>query len=445
MDRNCICQLTIIIRTIQKLSPFPSRVYINASYYKSNSDGLRTPPHPTQKDSEMSDGDSTHHQHTKAEEEEEEENPVHGDILESVLSHVPLVDLLPASHVSKSWNVAVSSSLRNLNPVKPWLVVHAQSRRPPFATTTHAYDPRSHVWVELKQYPVKHQSPLRSSHSTILYTLSTSKFSFSVDPLHLTWHHVDGPKVWRTDPVVAAVGEVVVLAGGTCDFEENPLAVEIFDLQTRSWETCESMPEILKDSASSTWASVAVKSRKMYVVEKRSGKGFAFDTETKRWEGPYDVIKPDDGVFSCAITFVEERMVVVGIMGEEGNVRGVKMWEVKGKLLEEMREMGEMPEACLETLKGEEDEWRGMASVSLESAEEMVYIYNPAEGEELVVCEVVGGVVGRWRSVRNAVVKDRSGAVGERVVVSCSSVSMADLRLALGNDTGRFSVKGMEF
>lgn len=42
---------------------------------------------------------------------------------------------------------------------------------------------------------------LSLSHSTLLYTLSPSKFSFLFHPLHLTWHHTDALRMWRADPL----------------------------------------------------------------------------------------------------------------------------------------------------------------------------------------------------------------------------------------------------
>lgn len=103
---------------------------------------------------------------------------IHGDILEVVLSHVPLTDLVLASHVSNSWNVAVSSSLRYYNQPKPWLLYHTQTSRPPYTTTTHAYDPRSDVWIHVDSPSIKYVNVLRSSHSDLLYMLSPWSFSF---------------------------------------------------------------------------------------------------------------------------------------------------------------------------------------------------------------------------------------------------------------------------
>ncbi|KAL6192644.1 hypothetical protein ACLB2K_033730 [Fragaria x ananassa] len=194
----------------------------------------------------------------------EEEAPLYGDVLESILSKLHLIHLLPAYHVSKSWHRAVSSTLRFANRVKPWLVVHTQTTRFPYVVSSRAYDPASHVWLDvdhrsLHHSPVKSISTLRSSHSTLLYMLSPSKFAFSLDALHFEWSHANTPPlVWRTDPIVAVVGHRVVVAGGACDYEDDPLAVEMYDVKAGTWDTCDSMPAIFKDSAASTWLSVAI-------------------------------------------------------------------------------------------------------------------------------------------------------------------------------------------
>ncbi|XVF43967.1 hypothetical protein PTKIN_Ptkin02bG0083000 [Pterospermum kingtungense] len=207
-------------------------------------------------------------------ESQEEEVEIGGDVLESILCHLPLIHLLPPTHVSKSWNRIVFSSLRHFNKPKLWLIVHAQTSRPPYATTALAYDPRSNIWLRIHQnQPFHYVSSLRSSNSTLLYMLSFSKFSFSFDPLHLTWHQVDPPLVWRTDPIVALVGRRVIVVGGTSDFEDDPLSVEIYDLDTRRWDTCDFMPPILKDSAASTWLFVAADPKKLYAMEQISGFG----------------------------------------------------------------------------------------------------------------------------------------------------------------------------
>ncbi|KAK0573305.1 hypothetical protein LWI29_006135 [Acer saccharum] len=374
----------------------------------------------------------------KTENQQEDTNEIYGDMLESIFSHVPLTDLVPASHVSKAWNRAVFSSLRHFNKVKPWLMVHTQRKRPPHVKTTLAYDPRSRVWIEIRQPPVGHVSELRSSHSTLLYMLSPTRLSFSSDPLNLTWHHVDVPLSWRTDPIVAAAGDCIVLAGGACDFEDDPLAVEIYNLRNRTWERCENMPAILKDSAAATWLSVAASRSKIYVSEKYSGLTYSFDPETKTWRGPYN-LRPDPNMFFSTIAFSDDnRLILVGLTGVPESVSSVKVWEVKGESLEELREIGEMPEEVVEKLKGNKS--CEVSSVTVTSAGDTLYIHNNSNPEEIAVCEIVEDGVCEWSSLKNVLVNDET-QVMDRLVFTSSRVSMADLQRALTRENTTFAVK----
>ncbi|XVE92386.1 hypothetical protein REPUB_Repub01dG0092800 [Reevesia pubescens] len=371
------------------------------------------------------------------EEGQEEAADIVGDVLESILCHVPLIHLLPASHVSKSWNHAVFSSLRHFKKPKPWLVVYAQRSRPPYATTALAYDPRSNLWLRITQnQPIDYVSALRSSNNTLLYMLSLSKFSFSFDPLHLTWHHVDPPLVWRTDPIVAMVGRHVIVAGGTCDFEDDPLSVEIYDIDTRRWDTCECMPAILKDSAASTWLSVAANPKKLYTMEQVSGITYSFDPSSRIWCGPF-VLRHDQNIYFSAIGIFGDNLIMVGLLGNFLNVKDVKIWEMKGESFEICKEIGVMPKELVEKLKGERS---SLSSIKMSLMGDFLYIYNPEELEELVVCEINGeGQFSRWRSLKNAAVSDWS-RVAERMVFTCADVGLSDLGKAVGSGKGRLSI-----
>lgn len=361
----------------------------------------------------------------------QQEAPIHGDILEAIFSHVPLIHLVPASHVSKSWNRAVSSSLTHVTPIKPWLIVLTQNPRASHVTTLHAYDPRSHVWMEIKNHTC-HASPVRSSHSNLLYTLTAAEFAFSLDALHLNWHHAPSPRVWRVDPVVARVGNLVVVAGGACEFEDDPLAVEIYDTEREVWETCESMPALLKGSTSSSWLSVAVAGETMHVTEKHSGETYSFDTEKKKWKGPFN-LRPDESVFHCVTGTLAGRVMVAGVVGELGNVRGVKLWEVRIRegVGSEMVEIGEMPNEMVRRVTSGSE----FGSVEVTWIGNFVYVRNTS-GEELVVCEVVNGIWCEWRSVRNAAVNH-----GARMVVCGGDVCMQDLHRAVVLENRTFCVK----
>lgn len=353
---------------------------------------------------------------------------IHGDMLEAILSHVPLIHLLPASHVSKSWNRAVSSSLSHLNPIKPWLLVYTQSPRAPHVITTHAYDPRSRAWLQIRDSTFKPFSAVRSSHSTLLYMLSPTAFAFSFDPLHLTWNHAPASRVWRTDPVVALVGHKVVVAGGACDFEDDPLAVEMFDLRTQAWVACKSMPEMLKGSSSSTWLSVAVVGERILVTEKTSGATYGFNPSTDEWEGPYDV-RSEESVYSVATGSVKGRFVVAGAVGEGEEMKGVKLWEVRGELGKGreywMEEIGEMPKEMVEKMKGEEG-YSAAPSITMTTVGDYVYIQNTSEPEWMMVWETG---THKWECIHNVVLSDETRL--RRMVVACADVDMDHLQRAV--------------
>lgn len=363
----------------------------------------------------------------------EPEASIHGDLLEVVLSHVPLVHLIPARYVSKSWRLAVSSSLRFFNRPKPWLILHTQTTRSPYVTTTLAYDPRSDLWIEIRQPPVKYVSALRSSHSNLLYMLSPSKLSFSVDPLNLTWHHTDSPLVWRTDPIVAAVGRRIIFAGGACDFEDDPLAVEMYDTESRAWDTCESMPAVLRDSAASTWLSIASDDRKMFVTEKVSGVTHSFDPETKTWEGPYD-LRPDPRAFVSVIGIAGDRLVLVELIGESDKAQSLKLYEVSRETFE-CEEFGEMPSSLLATLKNGRSQ---LSSINLCCAYNFVYLQNPSQPEVILFCEFENYGC-RWGSVQNSIVNELNPRDG--IVFTCSKVGIVDLQKALSSENCELVVK----
>ncbi|KAM7269141.1 hypothetical protein ACFE04_024638 [Oxalis oulophora] len=373
---------------------------------------------------------------------------IHGDILDIILSHVPLLYLLPSSHVSKSWNKAVSSCL-HFNSPKPWLLVHTQGIRPPHATSTFAYDPRSNIWIEIKtnqsQPSISQTASIHSAHSTLLYMVSPTKFAFSIDPLHLTWQEVDAPRVWRSDPIVALVGSHVIIAGGACDFEDDPLAVEMYDIEKRQWDTCQSMPETLLDFAVSDWLSTAVYDDKLYLLEKLSGVAHCFDPNSKSWSGPYD-FHPGNNVYHLLIGCCNDRLILVGLTGRPSDLQKIKVWEgvIDGeseKLV--LKEIGELPKEMVKKFKGE---GYSVTSVTVNFKGNFLYIHNPSKTEEIIVCEMVvngnGAFNGqcKWTSVENLVVNDRSRLM-DKFVFTCSNVGLSELRTTFMSGNCEFKVK----
>ncbi|GAB2297393.1 hypothetical protein Dimus_031499 [Dionaea muscipula] len=371
---------------------------------------------------------------------------IHGDVLEVMLSHVPLIDLVPACLVSRSWNDAVSSSLDHLNPLKPWLLIHTQSLIST-SSSTHAYDPRSRTWLRIHhpQSPIPHAvSQLRSSNSDFLYAISPTKLSYSTDPLHLTWRQVDPPSTWRVDPLVAPVGSHIVVAGGGSEYEDDPLAVEVYDTVTGLWATCQSMPVTLKDSAAPTWLSVAANDQKMFVTEKASGDTYCFSPETKVWEGPYD-LRPDPRVFFSTIGSHGSDLILAGLIGNAQDVRGLRLWRVRCDAAVGSCELiGEVPSEFVHQLKGQDS---SLSSISLSLADDLVCVYNPAEPEVLIYGELPlpageahGGRVESWESVRDVMWKD-DRKIMDRMVFTVGKVELGDLQRAARTANCRFEAE----
>ncbi|KAL8254322.1 hypothetical protein R6Q59_032543 [Mikania micrantha] len=363
----------------------------------------------------------------------DEQPPIHGDVLEAILSHMPLIHLIPVSRVSKSWTAGVSSALRTSNTTKPWLILHTLSNRHPHRTTAHAYDPDSNSWIEIRSPAIDDVSTLRSSHSNLLYMISNSKLSLSFDPLHLTWHHALAPKVSRIDPVVAVVGRQVVIAGGAYDFEQDPLAVEVYDLRLQNWIKSNPMPEFFNGSASSMWLSVASDDHLLFVMEKSSGVTYSFDTSNNSWSGPYD-LRPDHHVFYSVIGFISDsRLIVIGMLGEPEDVAGIKLWEVNCCSFE-CNEIGEMPANLVEDLKRHDTL---ISTIEVAMAGNIAYITS-SSAEEIMMCELFDGGC-RWLNVVNTVATRRS--IMYRLVLTCAMVGVDELERATRFENRRFVVK----
>ncbi|KAL8550514.1 hypothetical protein ACS0TY_009077 [Phlomoides rotata] len=368
----------------------------------------------------------------KAEDEEEGGREINGDVLETIFSNVPVVDLVSPSRVSRLWRGAVSSSLRHRNPLKPWLLLHTQSTRFPHATTFHAYDPRSDVWIRILRPPIDYVSALKSPHSNFLYMLSPATFSFSYDPLNTDWLTVSPPRVWRTDPVVARAGDSVVVAGGVCYFEDDPLAVEVYDLRARAWRTCESMPGNLKDSAAASWISTAATGQKLVLTEKQSGVTHSFDPVSGSWAGPF-YLKSDRPVISYQIGWSDANgLILAGICGSEDAER-IIIWGIREDDFS-CEEIGEMPEEFVSSLRSDSDN----SSINIRVAGNIVYVYSTGEAEKVVACEMIDGGGCRWWRVRNVVARERM--ITENLVFSCSEVGIGEVQWAMRMNNWRFEI-----
>ncbi|KAF5733679.1 hypothetical protein HS088_TW16G00119 [Tripterygium wilfordii] len=90
----------------------------------------------------------------------------------------------------------------------------------------------------------------------------------------------------------------------------------------------------------------------MFVVEKSSGVMYWFDNCTRNWCGPCNLHCSDGNLYCCCIEFVNGRlilvgMILVGIVGEDENLKRMKVWEVYGECMEKLRKIGEIKEEMM--------------------------------------------------------------------------------------------------
>ncbi|KAI3923196.1 hypothetical protein MKX01_004293 [Papaver californicum] len=315
-----------------------------------------------------------------------------------------------------------------------------QSRRNLSLVIARAYDPGSNVWIEFTgpSTSTTYTSSLRSSCSNTLYMLTPSKISFSTDSFHETWHEVVAPRIWRTDPAVAIVGSYFVVSGGSYDFEEDPLAVELYDMASPapSWSVCQPLPVVLRNSASASWLSVDVLDQKIYLLDKQSGELCLFDTNTKIWSlqacGTL-ALRPDSSIYFSVFGFAGEHL----IMGDSENAKSLGIWEVNRNGFN-CEEIAKMPPEMFKRLKNVNPV---LSSIDISLAENFIYIYNSSNPTDIYFLDLNAGVF-EWGCVGSSFLNDR--VLMDMFTFTCSEVGLGDLRKVFSFAGRRFSIQSAE-
>ncbi|CAN6475459.1 unnamed protein product [Victoria cruziana] len=352
------------------------------------------------------------------------ETPLEGDVLEAVLSRVPLLELVPASVVSRAWRDGVASALaRPSARPRPWLFLHHQRVFGPSRLSTHAYDPNSGTWVRLPHVPSGPHAAdetICTSQPNLLYTLTPTSLCFSSDPVKARWictSEESGLRFWRRDPAVAVVdpdgpSPRLIVMGGTWEFEDDARAVEVYDVAARRWETCESLPERLKGVSGTTWQT-AVSGRFVYVVEHGSGGLCRFDVDAGKW-GPTVELRQDLAVFHSSVVVSGGRIVLIGMSAE-----GVRLWEADYERAK-CELIGQMPPEMAEEFA--EDLF---PTVSCLGQRDFIYIFNSNRPKNIYAVDISADRC-RWEVIKNPAIGDVERM--SRVALTCSQVKLDDVR-----------------
>ncbi|XP_020584960.1 F-box/kelch-repeat protein At1g23390 [Phalaenopsis equestris] len=354
------------------------------------------------------------------------ESPLQGDLLESIFSHVPTIDLLSALHVSRTWRRAVLSSIHR-RPNRPWFFIHFLRRRGHHRRRglSAAYDPHSQCW-----YILPHVTPPPPITCPFL------RIAVPFQPLAATWSLLPPPLLHRNDAVISLVNHTLIIAGGVCELGDRTCAVESLALDSASfeWENCEPMPESLRESAAATWLAVAASNNRLYVVERGDpGRLAWFDLALGRWSSLRRVRLSSNVLSISAIGMGPDaldgadRLIVVGLM----DYGALGIWEVEPDKCG-IREIGMLPPEAVARIAGEGGE--GMPAVGFLSLGGFGFLYELEGRGEVFACEFGSGKW-NWEGIGwPPVVEEDPTAM---VVFGCAVPAVEDLIASYGKVEGR--------
>ncbi|CAL5027911.1 unnamed protein product [Urochloa decumbens] len=353
-----------------------------------------------------------------------------GDMTALILSKLPLRSMLRASAVCKAWRAAAirASTLprHGRRRTHPWLFLHGRSngvlphagRRNAFA-----FDPdEPSSWVSFTLPPdfvagaggfaFAAPSPSRLAFAPLLRELCGGITAMRHAP------PLASPRY--NNPVVAAVaapgsrdGERLLLLvaggggfpGGLVDIDDH-LPTELYecdhhgDAAAGVWVQCAPLPEELGSAASSSSSSslsispALVGGRFLFACGIHSCAVSAFDLSRRAWAAPPREVCSPPVVPRLAAAFVAtarrgRRLLLAGVVEEEGQRRALGVWEVEPDTLAASR-VGEMPAEMAAAVLGS-------GGVRCVGQDGVIYVVGEEEhgGYRACACVVIGGNDGR--------------------------------------------------
>lgn len=337
------------------------------------------------------------------------------DLIESILSHLPIPSLIQASTVCKLWYTILSSSSFSSNhnqKHKPWFFLHGIHNISSKNNQSFAFDPSSNSWFLL---PTP-QQPLHYPNNTSF--IGTSSYFFITAP-NFVYTSILRPLAWsstpplhfpRINPLLGVFNDGLSLKfivvggvrfiGNLVDIEDR-LDVEIYDPLLGSWDLAPPLPVDFRSGNSSSSLSSALFKGKFFVFGIYSCFVSSFDLKLRVWSD-VRIVRPSGVVFSFLIA-CRERLVLAGVCDSPSG-SSFNLWEVDEKSME-ICEIGVMPHDLLSSLfDGDEDD--RFASLKCVGLGDLIYVFNEDYHRmyPACVCEIRGrggGENGKcyWRRV----------------------------------------------
>ncbi|CAN6227827.1 unnamed protein product [Urochloa humidicola] len=344
-----------------------------------------------------------------------------GDMTALILSKLPLRSMLRASAVCTAWRAAALRATASPRHGRPWLFFHGRSNGSGTGSrNAFAFDPdEPSSWVTFTIPP----DFIAGAGGYAFVAPSPSRLAFA--PLlrdGVAWRHAPPLASSRNNnPVVAAVGapgsgdggeRLLLLVAGGGGFPGglvnigDRLPTQLYEWDPHcaaaggagAWELCAPLPDDLAGAASSSSSSLSISSalvgsRFLFACDVHSCAVSAFDLSRRAWAPPRKLC-PRPPVPGLAAAFVAtarrgKRLVVAGVVEEEGRPRAVGVWDVEPDTLA-ARRIGEMPAEMAPAVLPPHD---GIGGVRCVGQDGVIYVVSEEEhgGYPACACEVIGG------------------------------------------------------
>ncbi|XP_027350255.1 F-box/kelch-repeat protein At3g24760 [Abrus precatorius] len=303
------------------------------------------------------------------------------DLLELILSLLPIPTLLRASTVCKLWHSIISSSSFSIlsnHPNKPWFFLHGIHNISSKNNQSFAFDPSSNSWFLLPTPSTpQHHQPNTSFVGTNSFFFITAPNFLYTPILHPFWHSTPPLHFPRINPLLGVFNDhgkhpkfIVVggvkFIGNLVDIEDR-LDVEIYDPLLGSWELGPPLPADFRSGNSSSSLSSALFKGRFYVFGIYSCFVSSFDLNLRVWS-EVQTLRPSGVVFSFLIG-CREQLVLAGVCRSS-----FVLWKVDERSME-FSEIAVMPHDLLSSLfDGDEDD--KFASLKCVGLGDLIYLFN---------------------------------------------------------------------
>ncbi|XP_073152568.1 F-box/kelch-repeat protein At3g24760 [Henckelia pumila] len=325
------------------------------------------------------------------------------DLIESILSRLPIASILRAASVCKLWNSTIhSSSLEKLvsdsGSFPSWLFLLGQNNHPLLA-----FDPESNCWIRFSKETCFSSDSFVAS-SGFIFSLSLEKFSFrpvfcgrlcQTRPLRFPRRkpliHV------YLEPDFSKQVRFIVVGGISLLNQEDCLAVEIYSPDENYWELCQPLNEIFHPGNSAQSLCSALFKGKFFVYDKYSCFISSFDLIKRSWSNPKTLRPP--GTLLSSLISIRDRLVLAGLCSTYNGGLEFIIWNIDDRTLE-FSEIAIMPRDLLSFMIDRES-GQMFSSLKCAGSGRYVYVFNEEFSGDFPVCvwEMSDSGNGSWRRI----------------------------------------------